>query len=95
MMVKELSVVLGARFPGLTTWFDLRHHPWRFAASVAVVVGLGLAGGHAVSEGVSLHHLAGGLLAAALIAAIEALAVLLGFAVLGRFLAIRPPRTEA
>ncbi len=92
--VQALPAELTCRAPRLAGWLDLRRHPWRFAVSVATVAGLALAGGHALAEGVSARHLLGALLVAALIATIETVAALLGFAVLGRFLRIRPPRAS-
>jgi len=52
-----------------------------------------MAAGHAAAEGVSARHPLAALYAGALIATVEAIAALLGFAVLGRFLGLRsrPP----
>jgi hypothetical protein len=56
---------------------------------------LAFAAGHGLSDGgLSLSHLLNQLLRGALIAGIEALAALLGFAVLGRFLGIRTGATH-
>lgn len=92
LLVQTLPVELTRRAPRVSAWLDLRRHPWRFAASVATTAGLALAAGHAITEGVSSSRLVGALLAALLLAAIEALAALLGFALLGRFLGIRNAR---
>jgi hypothetical protein len=92
VLVHTLPNELARRVPRLAASLALCRHPWRFAASAATTAGLALAAGHALTEGVSVRHVPGALLAAALIATIEALAVLLGYAVLGRFLGIRPPR---
>jgi len=91
-LVQMLPAELRRRAPRVSAWLDLRRHPWRFGASVATTAGLALAAGHAITEGVSSSQLVGALLAAGLIAAIEALAALLGFALLGRVLGIRTPR---
>jgi hypothetical protein len=91
-LVQTLPAELTRRAP-LGTWLDLRRHPWRFALSVATAAGLALATGHALAKGVSARYLLGALHAAILIAAIETLAALLGFALFGRFLGIRPPGT--
>jgi HAAS len=84
---------ISARLTGAPTLFRIaeRVHarPWRFAVTVAVLAGAALAAAHGVSEGVSLRHLRGGLLADAMITTIEAALALTGFALLGRFLAIR------
>jgi hypothetical protein len=67
-----------------------RRHPWRFAAGVSIVAGVALAVGHGLSEGgVPVHHVLRALDAGAIIACVEALAALLGFAVLGRYLGLR------
>lgn len=68
----------------------VRRHPWRFAATIAIGAGLALAAAHSLSEGgFSLHHLDRQLQAAGLLVSVEALAALLGFAVLGRYLGLR------
>jgi len=77
----------GLRVPNVAP--RLRAHPWRLAVSLAVLAGLALAATHGIGEGISIHHLGGALIAGALIVTIEAAAALAGFAVLGRFLAIR------
>jgi len=92
LLVQTLPVELTRRAPRVSVWLDLCGHPWRFAVSIAAAAGLALAAGHAITEGVSSVHVPGALLAAALLAAIEALAALLGFALLGRFLGIRSAR---
>jgi hypothetical protein len=77
------------RAPRLCTWLDLRTHPWRFAFTIAALAGLALAAGHGLMEGVNPRHITGAVVAGVLIATIEALSALAGFAVLGRFLGIR------
>jgi hypothetical protein len=67
----------------------LRAHPWRFALVVAVLAGAAVAAAHGIGEGVSRRELGGALIAGMMIATIEAVTALMGFAVLGRFLAIR------
>jgi HAAS len=89
---QRLAVRVSQRAPWLAGWLSLRAHPWRFALLVSVCAGLGLAAAHALAEGVSGAHVLGALAAAGLITSVEALASLLGFLVLGRFLAIRPGR---
>jgi hypothetical protein len=94
--VQTLPGELACRAPRLAAWLDLRHHPWRFAVSVASAAGLAFAAGHGLAEGgVSLANLLSGLLGGALIAGVEALAALLGFAVLGRLLGIRTRTTRS
>lgn len=92
VLVQTLPAQLTQRAPRVSAWLDLRGHPWRLAISVATAAGLALAAGQAITEGVSSSQLVRALLAAAVIAVIEALAALLGFALLGRFLVIRTPR---
>jgi hypothetical protein len=80
--------LLGTRTPSRgAAW--LRAHPWRLAVTVAVLAGVALAAAHGIGEGVSARHLRDAIVAGVIIAAIEAAAALTGFAVLGRFLAIR------
>jgi hypothetical protein len=81
------------RLPWAPVWLNLRRHPWRFcvsvaAAAVAASAALSVAG--AISEGARpspQDALAG--------AALEGVAVVLGFALLGRFLGIRRPARAA
>lgn len=81
------------RLPRLSAWVDLRAHPWRFAVTVAGTAGLVLASARAVGEGLpSPQHLIPGLVASLALAGVEAMATLLGFAALGRFLGIRSDR---
>ena len=95
-LVRALPAQLTDRAPRVAGWLALRHHPWRFAVSVAITAGLALAVGHAFSEGgLSAADLRGELLGAGLLVTIEAVAALMGFAVLGRFLGIRPPSRES
>ncbi|HEX6457779.1 MAG TPA: hypothetical protein VF032_02575 [Thermoleophilaceae bacterium] len=78
--------------PALPGWLDLRRNPWRFCIVFAAVCGVGLAGWHAVAEGVgsvAVANVSRELLAGMVIASIEALAVLACFAAFGRFLGIR------
>jgi hypothetical protein len=75
----------------LASWFDLRHHPWRFAWTFAIAAGLGLALGHGIGEGgpPPLRDLSRALLAGSILLSAECAAVLLSFVALGRFLGIR------
>jgi hypothetical protein len=80
---------LASRVPRLVSALDLRRRPWRCAFTVSVAAGLTAAIGHGVTEEPTTNHLARQLGAAAIIAGVEALAALLGFAVLGRYLGLR------
>jgi hypothetical protein len=77
--------------PRLVSWFDLRHHPWRFAWTFALAAGLAIGVGHGILEGgpPPLRALPRALLGGSLLLTVEALAVLLSFVALGRFLGIR------
>jgi HAAS len=88
--LEAVALRLGAA-PALSrTAASLRAHPWRLAVSVAALAGAAMAVAHGAGEGVSIHHLRGAILAGTLIATSEAALALTGFALLGRFLAIRP-----
>jgi hypothetical protein len=91
-LASALPTEAARRAPRLSRWLDLRTHPWRFALTAASLAGLALAAGHGLSEGVAPRHITGAVVAGVLIAGIEALAALIGFAVLGRFLGIRGRR---
>jgi hypothetical protein len=82
---------LRRRAPRLVSWFDLRHHPWRFAWTFALAAGLAIGVGHGILEGgpPPLRALPRALLGGSLLLTVEALAVLLSFVALGRFLGIR------
>jgi hypothetical protein len=80
---------LPSRVPGLVASLDLRRHPWRFALALSLAAGLAAAIGHGVTEEATTNHIARQLGAGAIIASVEALAALLGFAVLGRYLGLR------
>jgi hypothetical protein len=80
---------LPSRVPRLVASLDLRRHPWRFALAVSLAAGLAVAIGHGVTEEATSDHIARQLGAGAIIAGVEALAALLGFALLGRYLGLR------
>jgi hypothetical protein len=82
------------RVPGeLMPWLNLRSHPWRVGIVVALAAGACAGGGHALLEHPgSLSQIPGAIAAFTLIAGIEAVAVLVCFGVLGRFLGLRSPR---
>jgi hypothetical protein len=73
------------RLPWLRAWLDIRAHPWRFCAVVAVVCGAGLALPDAIVKG-EIEGPA---------AVFEIAAVLTGFAFLGGYLGIRPTALRA
>jgi hypothetical protein len=88
--------LVARRAPRLARWFDLARRPWRAATLTAAAAGLALAGAHGLAEGPP-SELTRGLLAGGLLAVIEAMLALAGFAVLGRFLGLRagsPGRAE-
>ncbi|MDQ6746438.1 MAG: hypothetical protein M3Z27_10555, partial [Actinomycetota bacterium] len=93
VLSRALPLRARRRLPHLSAWLDLRAHPWRFAVTVASTAGVTLAGARAVAEGLpSPHHLIPGLLVCLVLAGVEAMAALLGFAALARFLGIRADR---
>lgn len=75
---------LFSRFP----WTSPRRHPWRFACSLGVLVGLGLTVAH-LQEGLP-PSLAIGLLLASIFIGVEFTATIIGFALLGGYLGLRP-----
>ena len=78
--------------PALARWLDLRRSPWRFCALFAGACGAALALQHGLADGgLSLRVESAGkaLLAALVIASVEAAAVVACFAAFGRFLGIR------
>lgn len=82
------------RLPGeVTRWLNLRSHPWRVGIVVALTAGACAGGGHALLEHPgSLSQIPGAIAAFTVIAGIEAVAVLVCFGLLGRFLGLRRPR---
>jgi HAAS len=84
-------VWLRRRAPRLTSCFDLRHDPWRFASMLALLAGATLAFGHGLGEGgpPPLRDLARAFVAGAILLSVEGAAVLVSFGTLGRFLGIR------
>jgi hypothetical protein len=75
---------LFARVPGLNP----RLHPWRFAGALGLLVGAGLVLAQ-LQEGVP-PNLRTGLLVAGVFLSAELIATLLGFAILGGYLGLRP-----
>jgi hypothetical protein len=75
---------LFARVP----WLSPRSHPWRFASALGLLVGMGLALAH-LQEGL-LPSLKIGLFVAGIFISAELAATLLGFAILGGYLGLRP-----
>jgi len=69
-------------------WLNPRTHPWRFACALGLLVGMGLALAQ-LQEGLP-PSLQIGLLAAGIFISAEFAATLLGFAVLGGYLGLRP-----
>ncbi|MGI8862985.1 MAG: HAAS signaling domain-containing protein [Solirubrobacteraceae bacterium] len=81
--------------PELPRGLNLRTHPWRVGALVALAAGICAGLGHGLSEGAPpLSKLPGALEAFGAIAGLEALAVIACFALLGPFLGIRRPTRE-
>ncbi len=70
-------------------WLNPRLHPWRLAYGVGILAGVGLAAAQ-LREGLP-PSLKVGLEVTIVLAGGEFLAVLLGFAVLGGYLGLRPP----
>jgi hypothetical protein len=75
---------LFSRFP----WTSPRNHPWRFASALGVFVGFGLTVAH-LQEGLP-PNLAIGLFVASIFIGVEFTATVIGFAVLGGYLGLRP-----
>ncbi len=71
-------------------WIGPRSHPWRFCASIGLLVGIGVALVHGLEEGPSINPTLTALVAAIFIG-VEWVAVLIGYLVLGGFLGLRPP----
>lgn len=69
-------------------WLDPRIHPWRFAFSLGILVGVGLVIAQ-LQEGLP-PSLAVGLLVMGIFISAELIATLLGFALLGSYLGLRP-----
>jgi hypothetical protein len=67
-----------ARFPWVTSWLDLRRHPWRAAATTSVAAGLALTAPDLLRGDPDF-----------LAAAVEAVTVYAGFAALGGLLGLR------
>lgn len=78
------SDMLFSRLP----WIDPRTHPWRFATVLGLLVGVGLLVAQ-LQEGLP-PSLAAGLIVAAIFISAETSAALVGFAVLGGYLGLRP-----
>jgi hypothetical protein len=86
------------RFVGRIGWASPRAHPWRFATLAGIAAGLGLALAHALDEGPSGGGSSLGLAALVWLVFVlaETSAVLIGFALLRRFLGIASsPRGRA
>lgn len=78
--------------PALARWLDLRRSPWRFCVLFAGACGAALALQHGFADGglsFRVENAGNALLAALVIASIEATAVIACFAAFGRFLGIR------
>jgi hypothetical protein len=71
-------------------WISPRSHPWRFCASVGLLIGIGLALAHRLEEGSSIN-LAVAAIVSVIFIGVELMAVLIGYLVLGGFLGLRPP----
>jgi hypothetical protein len=73
---------IARRWPALATCGDLRRHPWRVCATVTAAATL---------ASLNQWAIAGSATSPAVWAALEAAAVVTGFALLGGFLGLRPP----
>jgi hypothetical protein len=71
-----------------TPWLDPRRHPWRFASVLGLLIGVLLVLAQ-LQEGLP-PNLKTGLLVAAIFIGTEFVAVLVGFALLGGYLGLRP-----
>jgi hypothetical protein len=83
---------LRERSPALARWLDPRRSPWRFCLLFAGACGVALALQHGFADGglsFRVENAGKALLAALVIASIEATAVIACFAAFGRFLGIR------
>jgi hypothetical protein len=69
-------------------WLDPRVHPWRFACGVGLLVGMGLVVAH-LQEGLP-PGLKIGLLVTGIFISVEFVATLVGFAIFGGYLGLRP-----
>jgi len=69
-------------------WLDPREHPWRFTGAVGLLVGVVLVLAQ-LQEGLP-PSLAIGLLVAGIFISVEFTATLLGFAIFGGYLGLRP-----
>jgi hypothetical protein len=79
------SDMLFARMP----WINPRRYPWRFAAALGLLVGVGLLLAQLVVEGPP-PSLQTGAMVVGIFLSVELCAVLTGFAVLGGYLGLRP-----
>jgi hypothetical protein len=79
------SELLFARLP----WLNPRLHPWRFTAAIGLLVGVLLVIAK-MQEGLP-PNLAIGLLVAGIFISVELGATLMGFAIFGGYLGLRPP----
>lgn len=96
----KARVILPARFVGWVQNFTSdqfffrlpstspRSHPWRFACALGVLAGLGLSVAH-LQEGLP-PSLATGLLVASIFVGVEFAGTVIGFALLGGYLGLRP-----
>lgn len=77
-----------ARHPAVRA-LSLRAHPWRFCLLLACAAGAAMAAAHLLGEGPATGGLLVTLLVGGVIVAIEAVAIVTSFALLGSFLGIR------
>jgi hypothetical protein len=82
------------RVRAVTVWLNPRRYPWRWIVLLALGMGVALALAEAIGEGVS-SSLKNAVIVAAVLVSMEGGGVLLGYALLGRFLGIfRPERAR-
>jgi hypothetical protein len=79
-----------ALFSGLP-WVHPRRHPWRFATAVGLLAGLSLAAAQLREGGGPLPNIRLAALVASIFVGGELAGTLMGFALLGSFLGLRPP----
>ena len=88
VMVDWVKCMNSDRLFARLQWLDPREHPWRFTGAVGLLVGVVLVLAQ-LQEGLP-PSLAIGLLVAGIFISVEFTATLLGFAIFGGYLGLRP-----